>query len=142
MKNKKVLVVVGTRPEIIKMAPVIHELCEKPKNFETKVCLTGQHREMADQTIQLFDLKADYDLNIMTKNQSLSEITATIVTKLNDVIDDFKPQLVLVQGDTTTAFLGALVGNYHKIKVGHVEAGLRTYKKHAPFPEEINRCLI
>jgi len=142
MKRKKVLVVVGTRPEIIKMGPVIHELCGRPSFFYTKVCLTGQHREMVDQSIEFLNINADYDLNIMTKDQTLSELTAVIVKKLCDVLEDFRPHIVLVQGDTTTAFVSALVGNYYRVQVGHIEAGLRTYDKHAPFPEELNRCLV
>ena len=109
MKRKKVLVVVGTRPEIIKMGPVIHELCGRPNFFYTKVCLTGQHREMVDQSIEFFNISADYDFNIMTKDQTLSKLTAAIVKKLNDVLEDFRPHIVLVQGDTTTSFVGALI---------------------------------
>jgi UDP-N-acetylglucosamine 2-epimerase (non-hydrolysing) len=142
MKKKKVLVVVGTRPEIIKMAPVIHNLVEREDTFNTKVCLTGQHREMLYQSIEFFDINVDYNLNVMRKGQTLSQLTAALVKNLTDVLEDFKPHIILVQGDTTSAFVGALVGNYHRIQVGHVEAGLRTYNKNAPFPEETNRCLI
>jgi len=142
MKRKKVLVVIGTRPEIIKMSPIIHELAGRSDSYHTRVCLTGQHRELVDQSIDFFRISAAYDLNIMKKDQTLSELTAAIVRGLSDVLEDFKPHIILVQGDTTTAFGGALVGNYHKIQVGHVEAGLRTHNKSAPFPEEINRCLV
>jgi UDP-N-acetylglucosamine 2-epimerase (non-hydrolysing) len=142
MKRQKVLIIVGTRPEIIKMAPVVHELCKHPGVFEIKVCLTGQHREMVDQSIAFLDIHADYHLDIMTKGQSLSGLTARLCMDLNAAFQDFNPDLVLVQGDTTTAFIGALIAYYKRIRVGHVEAGLRTYNKYAPFPEEKNRCLI
>lgn len=142
MKKRKVLVVIGTRPEIIKMAPVIHELGGRANIFNTRTCLTGQHREMLDQSIEFFNIRADYDLNIMKKGQTLSQLTAAIVKNLNHVLENFEPEIILVQGDTTTAFVAALVGNYHRIQVGHVEAGLRTHNKYAPFPEEMNRCLI
>ncbi len=139
---KKILVVVGTRPEVIKMAPVINLLNERTENFDTKVCLTGQHRELLDQVLDVFNFTVDYNLNVMKKGQSLFHITAAVLDKLYDVLIDFKPHMILVQGDTTTAFVGALAGYYHGVEVGHVEAGLRTYNKYAPFPEEMNRRLV
>lgn len=142
MKKKRILIVVGTRPEIIKMAPVIHELYKRSTAFDTEVCLTGQHRELLDQSMQFFNVSADYDLNIMRKGQTLTGLTVAILNSLSNIIEHAKPQLILVQGDTTTAFASALVGRYHDVQIGHVEAGLRTYNKYAPFPEEINRCLI
>ena len=142
MRKKSILIVIGTRPEIIKMAPVIHELYKRSKAFDTKVCLTGQHRELLDQSLQFLNIRTDYDLNIMRKGQTLSGLTMAILNSLPDIVEHAKPQLILVQGDTTTAFASALVGRYHDVQVGHVEAGLRTYNKYAPFPEEINRCLI
>lgn len=138
---KKVLVLLGTRPEAIKLAPVINELRKYPDFFETAVCSTGQHREMLDQVIQHFDLKIDFDLKLMTKGQALSSLTAALLTKLPEVFEFFMPDMVLVQGDTTTAFGGALTAYYQHVEVGHVEAGLRTNDKFAPFPEEMNRRL-
>ncbi len=138
----KVLLVIGTRPEAIKMAPIAHELYRRAKHFECVICLTGQHREMVDQALHAFDLKADFDLNIMSPGQTLAEVTARAVSGLDGVLRTAKPNIVLVQGDTTTAFCGALAAAYHQITVGHVEAGLRTGDKRHPFPEEINRTLI
>ncbi|WP_320197301.1 non-hydrolyzing UDP-N-acetylglucosamine 2-epimerase [Vibrio metoecus] len=138
---KKVLTIFGTRPEAIKMAPLINELkCHA--NIETKCCVTGQHREMLDQVLQLFDIKPDYDLNIMTTGQTLSSITARILLELKNVLDDFKPDIVLVHGDTATAFSASLAAYYEQIKVGHIEAGLRTNDIYSPWPEEANRRLI
>jgi UDP-N-acetylglucosamine 2-epimerase (non-hydrolysing) len=138
----KVLVIVGTRPEAIKLAPVILELKGRDKEFNCKVCSTGQHRQMLDQVMGLFNIKPDHDLTIMTPGQSLAQITSLAVEGLDQVIAEEKPDVVLVQGDTTTAFCGALAAYYHQVRVGHVEAGLRTDNKFAPFPEEINRRLV
>ena len=139
---KKVLVVIGTRPEAIKLAPVVHVLRKRPEDFETRICLTGQHQEMLYQALSNFDVSFDYDLKLMKPDQTLSQITAAIVEALQSVVDEFQPDIILVQGDTTTAFIGGLVGFYNKIKIGHVEAGLRTEDKYAPFPEEMNRRLV
>lgn len=142
MKKHKILTIIGTRPEAIKLAPVVLVLKKKYSSFVSKVCLTAQHREMLDQPLALFDIKADYDLNIMSPGQTLAQVTARAVKGLDEIVAKEKPDVILVQGDTTTAFCGALVGYYHQIKVGHVEAGLRTGEKYAPFPEEINRRLV
>jgi len=142
MKKHKILTIIGTRPEAIKLAPVVLELGGKPILFISRVCLTAQHREMLDQTLAIFGIKPDYDLNIMSPGQTLAQITARAVKGLDDVVAKEKPDVVLVQGDTTTAFCGALAGYYHQITVGHVEAGLRTGSKYAPYPEEINRRLV
>lgn len=139
---KKVLVIIGTRPEAIKMAPVINALNQRSDLFQTRVCLTAQHREMLDQVVGHFNLSVDYDLDIMKKEQTLPQLTASITKALDPVMDDSSSDIILVQGDTTTAFVGALVGYYHQIQVGHVEAGLRTQNKFAPFPEEMNRRLV
>lgn len=141
MKNK-VLTIIGTRPEAIKLAPVVLELKRRQDLFDFPVCVTAQHREMLDQVLALFGITPDYDLNIMSPGQTLAQVTARAMEGLDDVVSREKPDVILVQGDTTTAFCGALTGYYHQIKVGHIEAGLRTGNKYAPFPEEINRCLI
>lgn len=141
-KISKILTVIGTRPEAIKLAPVVQELNRRPDRFISKVCLTGQHREMVDQVTALFHIQVDHDLNIMTPGQTLAQVTARAMEGLDRVIAEEKPDVVLVQGDTTTAFCGALAAYYHQGKVGHVEAGLRTNNKYAPFPEEINRRLV
>jgi UDP-N-acetylglucosamine 2-epimerase (non-hydrolysing) len=138
----KVLVVMGTRPEAIKLAPVISSLRRRREIFRTKVCATGQHRELLDQIVNHFKITIDYALDIMKEAQSLPSLTSALVTGLDSVCKDFDPNLVLVQGDTTSAFTGALCAYYRQIRVGHVEAGLRTYEKYAPFPEEMNRSLI
>ncbi|MDO8673361.1 MAG: UDP-N-acetylglucosamine 2-epimerase (non-hydrolyzing) [Dehalococcoidia bacterium] len=138
----KVLCVFGTRPEAIKMAPVVKELQNMPDRFACRVCVTGQHREMLDQVLRLFDIRPDYDLNIMQTNQSLTQLTAKALTSLEPVMVTERPDWVLVQGDTTTATCAALVAFYHRIKVGHIEAGLRTWNKFHPFPEEVNRKLV
>ena len=139
---KKILVIFGTRPEAIKMAPLIKELQTRKDKFETKICITAQHREMLDQVLKFFSLEPDYDLNIMQPGQTLFSLTANILNKLEGPIDDFKPDIILVQGDTTSAFIGALGAYYKQIDVGHVEAGLRSGNIYSPFPEEINRMLI
>ena len=139
---KKILTIFGTRPEAIKLAPVIKELERRNDVFMSKVCVTAQHREMLDPFLQLFEIKPDWDLNIMQPNQSLFDLTAKALVKLKEVLEEEKPDLVLVQGDTTTTFTAALAAYYLKIKVGHVEAGLRTLDKYNPFPEELNRRLV
>lgn len=139
---KKVLFIFGTRPEAIKLAPLIKSF-KKEKSFQTKICVTAQHREMLDQVLSFFEIKPDYDLNLMKLNQTLFDITASKALKETEkILNSYHPDLVLVQGDTTTAFLGALAGYYQKIPVAHIEAGLRSYHKYSPFPEEINRKLI
>jgi len=135
---KKILLVFGTRPEAIKMAPLV--LALKAKNiFDVKVCVTAQHRQMLDQVLRFFNIVPDYDLDLMRKNQTLNTLTADILLKINNVFNDYKPDCVLVHGDTTTSMAVALAAFYSNIKIGHVEAGLRTYNKYEPFPEEINR---
>lgn len=136
----KVFTVFGTRPEAIKMAPLIYELKSRP-SIDCKVCVTAQHREMLDMVLNLFDIKPDFDLNIMTERQTLAGITTKALTGLEEVFRQEKPDLVLVHGDTSTTFAGSLAAYYNQIKVGHVEAGLRTYDKYFPFPEEMNRRL-
>lgn len=140
MKKTRVLTVFGTRPEGIKMSPVIKRLNENPA-IEHKACVTGQHREMLDQVMNIFGIKPDYDLNIFKGGQSITEITTKSLIGLEEVIDDFKPDLLLVQGDTTTVFAGALAGFYKGVKIGHIEAGLRSGDLYSPFPEEANRKL-
>ena len=139
---KKILFIFGTRPEAIKMAPLIKELEKDPENFQVKICITAQHREMLDQVLDFFSIKPDYDLRIMQPGQSLFDITAKAIKALEPVLDECKPDLVLVQGDTTTAFIGALAAFYKQVKVGHVEAGLRSFDRYSPFPEEMNRKLV
>lgn len=141
MKKIKVLSVFGTRPEAIKMAPLVRELAARDA-IESLCCLTGQHREMLDSVMQIFALRADHDLNIMQKQQTLSSITTRTLLGMDDVLEQEQPDLVLVHGDTSTTFAGALAAFYHKIPVGHVEAGLRTYDPYSPFPEEMNRTLV
>lgn len=138
---KKIMVVFGTRPEAIKMAPLVKEL-EKIESFETTVCITAQHREMLDQVLEIFDIRPKYDLDIMKKNQSLSYITSSILNKIDSILNEEKPDIVLVHGDTSTTFVTSLAAFYNKIKVGHVEAGLRTYNRFSPFPEEVNRQMV
>ncbi len=140
MKKIKVMTVFGTRPEAIKMAPLAIELKKNP-NIEATVCVTAQHRQMLDQVLEIFDIKPDFDLDIMKERQTLVGITARVLEGLDKVLKEVKPDLVLVHGDTTTSFVGALAAFYNQIMVGHVEAGLRTYDIYSPFPEEMNRCL-
>lgn len=140
MQYRKILTVFGTRPEAIKMAPVVHALAGAP-DIESRVCVTAQHREMLDQVLELFSIKPDYDLNLMKPGQDLTDITANVLLGLRPVLKEFKPDLMLVHGDTTTTFAAALAAYYEKIPVGHVEAGLRTGNIYAPWPEEINRRL-
>ena len=137
----KVMTIFGTRPEAIKMAPLVKEL-EKRKEIESIVCVTAQHREMLDQVLKVFDIKPNYDLNIMKQGQTLSEITSRVLLGLEEVIKEVKPNIILVHGDTTTTFAGALAAFYNNIDIGHVEAGLRTWNKYSPFPEEMNRQMV
>ena len=139
-KIKKILLVFGTRPEAIKMAPLARALQSEPQ-FQTKICLTAQHREMLDQVMTIFDLHADYDLNVMKPSQTLHDLTAAVLLEVSNVLTQEKPDMVLVQGDTTTTFVASLAAFYQKIPVGHVEAGLRTGNLMAPWPEEANRSL-
>lgn len=136
---KKVMLVFGTRPEAIKMCPLVKEFQKRSDEFETIVCATGQHREMLDQVLQIFDVKPDYDLNIMKQGQDLTDVTARVLTGLRDVFKECRPDVVLVHGDTTTSMAGALAAFYAQIPVGHVEAGLRTHNIYSPWPEEMNR---
>ena len=140
MKNIKIMSVFGTRPEAIKLAPLVMEL-RRREGIESICCLTGQHREMLDSVMQAFGLEARYDLNIMERQQTLSTITTKTVLGMDRVIEQAKPDLILVHGDTSTTFAGALSAFFHKIPVGHVEAGLRTWDRYSPFPEEMNRTL-
>ena len=136
---KKVLLVFGTRPEAIKMCPLVKEFQKHPESFETVVCVTGQHREMLDQVLQIFDVKPDFDLNIMKQGQDLYDVTARVLTGMRDVLDKVNPDVVLVHGDTTTSMAAAMAAFYRQIPVGHVEAGLRTHNLYSPWPEEMNR---
>lgn len=137
-KLTKQLIIFGTRPEAIKMAPLVKEF-KKHSEFETKVCVTAQHRKMLDQVLDFFDIVPDYDLNLMKPNQNLYSLTADIITEMKAVLEDFQPDFVYVHGDTTTTMAASIAGFYSGAKVCHVEAGLRTYNKRSPFPEEINR---
>ena len=136
---KKVMLVFGTRPEAIKMCPLVKEFQKHPEDFKTIVCVTGQHREMLDQVLTIFDVKPDYDLNIMKQGQDLYDVTARVLTGMRDVFKECKPDVVLVHGDTTTSTAAALAAFYQQIPVGHVEAGLRTHNIYSPWPEEMNR---
>jgi UDP-N-acetylglucosamine 2-epimerase (non-hydrolysing) len=138
---KKILSIFGTRPEAIKMAPVVKELEKHPDFFDSRVCVTAQHREMLDQVLDLFQIRPDYDLDIMKVGQSLAEVTCNVIQGLVPLLEDFRPDVVLVHGDTTTTMAASLASYYQKIAVGHVEAGLRTGNIYAPWPEEINRRL-
>ncbi len=136
---KKVMLVFGTRPEAIKMAPLVKEFQKNSNEFQTIVCVTGQHREMLDQVLQIFDITPDYDLNIMKQGQDLYDVTARVLTGMRDVLQETQPDVVLVHGDTTTSTAAALAAFYQQIPVGHVEAGLRTHNIYSPWPEEMNR---
>ncbi|MFH1061459.1 MAG: UDP-N-acetylglucosamine 2-epimerase (non-hydrolyzing) [Candidatus Omnitrophota bacterium] len=142
MAKIKIMTILGTRPEVIKLAPVVHELAKHKKQINSIVVLTGQHRKMVDQFLSLFKIKPDYDLNIMIKNQTLIDVSSRCLERLSKILEKEKPNLILVEGDTTTAFIASLAGFYLKIPTGHVEAGLRTFDKYRPFPEEINRQLM
>ena len=139
MHMKKIMLVFGTRPEAIKMAPLVKEFQKYPDMFETIVCVTGQHRQMLDQVLEIFDIKPDYDLNIMKQGQDLYDVTARVLTGMRDVFNECRPDVVLVHGDTTTSTAAALAAFYQQILVGHVEAGLRTHDIYSPWPEEMNR---
>lgn len=139
MNKKKILLIFGTRPEAIKMAPLVKEFQKSSNNFKTKVCVTAQHREMLDQVLEFFDITPDYDLDLMKPNQNLYNLTAEIIVQLKTVLDDFSPDYVFVHGDTTTSMAAAIASFYGGSKVCHVEAGLRTHNKLSPYPEEINR---
>ena len=141
MKKLRVMSVFGTRPEAIKMAPLVRELAGR-EEIESICCVTAQHREMLDSVLKVFDLKPDWDLDIMTPRQTLSTITSKCLTGMDEAIDALKPDMILVHGDTSTTFAGALSAFYHQVPVGHVEAGLRTYDKYSPYPEEMNRKLV
>ena len=136
---KKIMLVFGTRPEAIKMCPLVKEFQKHPETFETVVCVTGQHREMLDQVLQIFDVMPDYDLNIMKQGQDLYDVTARVLVGMRDILDTVKPDVVLVHGDTTTSMAAAMAAFYRQIPVGHVEAGLRTHDLYSPWPEEMNR---
>ena len=141
MSKVKIIIIFGTRPETIKMFPIISEINKYPYLLDCKIIVSGQHREMLDQMLEIFRIKPDYDLNIMKRGQSLSNITKNSLLGIEKILKKEKPSMVLVQGDTTTSFAGALAAFYQKIKIGHIEAGLRTNNKYYPFPEEINRHL-
>jgi UDP-N-acetylglucosamine 2-epimerase (non-hydrolysing) len=142
MKRLKLLFLFGTRPEAIKMAPIINESKKDKENLEVKVCTTGQHKEMLQQVLAFFKIETDFDLALMQHNQTLFDVTTNALRGIEKVLDQYTPDVILVQGDTTTAMAGALAGYYKKIKVAHVEAGLRSGNKYSPFPEEINRKII
>ena len=141
MDKLRIMSVFGTRPEAIKMCPLVKELASRPE-IESLCCVTAQHRQMLDSVLEVFDIKPDWDLDIMTPRQTLSTITSKCLTGMDEAIDSLKPDMILVHGDTSTTFAGALSAFYHQVKVGHVEAGLRTYDKYSPFPEEMNRKLV
>ena len=138
---KKNLIIFGTRPEAIKMAPLVNAFKSEGQKFETRVCITAQHREMLDQVLEFFEIVPDYDLNLMRPNQNLYSLTADIITNLRAVLEDFNPDYVFVHGDTTTTMASSIAAFYSGAKVCHVEAGLRTFNKRAPFPEEVNRSI-
>ena len=141
MKKIKVMSIFGTRPEAIKMAPLVKEL-ERRDETESIVCVTAQHREMLDQVLKNFNIKPDYDLNIMQQGQTLTDITVKSIQGLESVIKECQPDIILVHGDTSTTFAGALAAFYNQVAIGHVEAGLRTYDKYSPYPEEMNRQMV
>ena len=139
---KKIMLVFGTRPEAIKMCPLVNELKSRPSEFETVVCVTGQHREMLDQVLKVFDVEPDHDLHVMKPGQTLFDITSDVLLKIKAVLEEKRPDYVLVHGDTTTSFAAALAAFYLQIPVGHVEAGLRTRNLYSPWPEEFNRQAV
>jgi len=139
MIKKKLLLVFGTRPEAVKMAPLIWEFRKYPEKFETKVCVTGQHRQMLDQVLEVFDIHPDYDLNIMAPNQDLYDITSKVLLGMREVLKEFQPEIVFVHGDTTSSIATAIAAFYQQIQIAHVEAGLRSYNRYSPWPEEMNR---
>ncbi len=141
-KIKRVLFIFGTRPEAIKLAPLIKEFQKYKNAVDVKICVTGQHREMLDQVTNFFSIKPDFDLKVMRENQTLTSLTSTLITEIGKIFGQINPDITFVQGDTTTAFIGALLSFYNKVEVAHIEAGLRSYNKYSPFPEEINRVLV
>ena len=141
MEKLRIMSVFGTRPEAIKMCPLVQELANR-EGIESLCCVTAQHRQMLDSVLEVFQVKPDWDLDIMTPRQTLSTITSKCLTGMDEAIDALKPDMILVHGDTSTTFAGALSAFYHQVSVGHVEAGLRTYDKYSPFPEEMNRKLV
>jgi len=141
MPNQKILTIFGTRPEAIKLAPIILKL-KTENSIESIICSTGQHKEMLNQVLEIFSMKSDIDLNLMKPNQSLAALSISGLKHISEVLNEFKPDLLLVQGDTTTAFISALAAYYLKVNVGHVEAGLRSYNLNSPYPEEANRRFI
>ena len=141
MEKLRIMSVFGTRPEAIKMCPLVQELANR-EGIESLCCVTAQHRQMLDSVLEVFQVKPDWDLDIMTPRQTLSTITSKCLTGMDEAIDALKPDMILVHGDTSTTFAGALSAFYHQVPVGHVEAGLRTYDKYSPFPEEMNRKLV
>jgi len=136
---KTILFVFGTRPEASKLAPLILKMKAQPKVFSVKVCSTGQHREMLDQILKFFKIKADFDLQLMKDQQFLFDLTANVLRSLDAILEEVEPDLVVVQGDTTSAFMGALAAFYRRINIAYIEDGLRSHKKYSPFPEEVNR---
>ena len=138
---KTILLVFGTRPEAIKMAPLVKEFQKNTESFKTVVCVTGQHREMLDQVLSIFDIVPDYDLNIMKQGQDLYDVTSRVLLGMRDVLKEVKPDVVLVHGDTTTSTAAALAAFYQQVPVGHIEAGLRTHNIYSPWPEEMNRLI-
>ena len=138
MNKKKILLIFGTRPEAIKMAPLYYEI-KKSKCFNVEVCVTAQHRELLDQVLDIFNIKPRWDLDLMVSNQKISNLVANIIQNLDVILDDYKPDMVLIHGDTATTLAASVTCFLKKIKLSHVEAGLRTYKKRSPFPEEYNR---
>ena len=138
---KKILLVFGTRPEAIKMAPLVKEFQKYPEKFHTKVCVTGQHRQMLDQVLEVFGIQSDYDLDVMAPNQDLYDITAKVLLGMREVLKEFQPEIIFVHGDTTTSMAAAMASYYQQIPIAHVEAGLRTYNPYSPWPEEMNRQL-
>ena len=139
MKKIKVMTVFGTRPEAIKMAPLVLELQKQSQRFEAIITVSAQHREMLDQVLNIFHIKPDYDLNIMHARQTLTDITSNVLINLDKILKEAKPDIVLVHGDTTTTFAASVAAFYNQIPIGHVEAGLRTWEKYSPYPEEMNR---
>lgn len=139
MRKIKVMVVFGTRPEAIKMAPLVLQLKKQSEKFETMTVVTAQHRQMLDQVLQTFNIEPDIDLDIMGKSQTLTDITVKILNQLDKLLKEVKPDIILVHGDTTTTFATSLAAFYNQVRIGHVEAGLRTWEKYSPFPEEMNR---
>ena len=138
----RLLFILGTRPEAIKLAPLISRFRQAPSNWSVEVCVTGQHRQLIDPVLEFFDLRPEYDLKVMRPDQSLFSVSAAIIHNLERVMEASRPDCVFVQGDTTTAFLGALGGFYKRSKIAHIEAGLRSHDKYSPYPEELNRQLV